>query len=197
MGVKYSVQRVAAVACVLVATHAAAQAGEAITVREKYFAVSGSTGLELYTSIGHSGPKNAIAHTSHTLKWSKRFDEEGGGCRLVGVRPVVTITYTLPKPAGKLSAATRKRWDVFIAGVRKHEEEHGRMIRQMVAATVASLGDVHVADDPTCSKVKRETNRRIAEAASAHKERSREFDRIEQSDGGNVHRLVLALVNGT
>jgi predicted secreted Zn-dependent protease len=72
---------------------------------------------------------------------------------------------------------------------------HGRMIREMIEQSRAKLTGIAFADDPDCTKVKREAHRLFEEATEAHKARSREFDRIEQSDGGNVHRLVLALVN--
>ena len=194
---KFTMRRFFAIACLLPGMNLAVHASEAVTVREKHFAISGSTGADLYASIGRNGPHNAIAHTSYTLTWSRRrLVPEGGGCRLAAARPIVTITYTYPKPGGKLPAATRKLWDAFIAGVRKHEEEHGRMIREMLADLRASIADITIADDPACRKAKLEMTRRVKDATLAQKQRSRAFDRIELSDGGTVHRLVMALVNG-
>jgi predicted secreted Zn-dependent protease len=194
MRMKISVRAFAA-ACLLMAMTAVGQADAAFTIKEKHFAVSGSTGLELYESIGRNGPGNAIAHTSYAMQWFKKFNEEGGGCRLLRARPVVTITYTLPKPSGKLAPVLRKRWDAFIVGVRKHEEEHGRMIREMIAQAETSIAGAYVADDLSCRKAKRAVLDRVEKIALTYKERSRAFDRVEQSNGGNVHRLILALVD--
>lgn len=163
--------------------------------RHKTYAISGSSGIELYESIGRNGPKGSIAETRFNLKWLRLFDEEGGDCRLVRFRPQLTITLVLPKPSGKLPSWLQRKWDPFIAGVIKHEEEHVRMIKAMVAATEASVAGAKVIDDPNCAKVKKEVSRRIDEAIAGYKAMSREFDRVELSDGGNVHRLILALVN--
>jgi predicted secreted Zn-dependent protease len=191
---KFCVRSVTA-ACLLSATAGAGQAGATFTIKERYFAVSGSTGVELYESVGRNGPGNAIAHTSYAMQWFKKFNAENGGCRLLRARPVVTITYTLPRPSAKLAQALRKRWDAFSAGVRAHEEEHGRMIREMIAQAETAIAGTFVADDPSCSKAKREVLDRVDGIAQTYKQRSRDFDRVEQSNGGNVHRLILALVD--
>jgi predicted secreted Zn-dependent protease len=197
MRLKFTMRRIFAAACILPGISLGAQAAEAVAVTEKHFAISGSTGTELYASIGRNGPNNAIAYTSYALKWSRRhLVPEGGVCRLAATRPTVTITYTYPKPKGKLPPATQKLWNTFMAGVREHEEVHGRMIREMLSELRASIADIAIADDANCRKAKREMTRRVEEATRAHKERSRAFDRVELSDGGTVHGLVMALVNG-
>lgn len=163
--------------------------------REKPYAISGSSGIALYESIGSNGPKGAIAETRFDLTWQRLFDEEGGSCSLVRFRPKLAITIVLPKPSGRLSPALRRKWDVFIAGVRKHEQQHVRMIKEMVPQTEAAVAGAKVDNDRNCAKVKREVSRRIDEAIAGYKARSRDFDRLELSEGGNVHRLILALVN--
>ena len=65
----------------------------------------------------------------------------------------------------------------------------------MLAELRASIADITIADDATCQKAKREMTRRVKDATRAQKERSRAFDRVELSDGGTVHQLVMALVN--
>lgn len=172
-----------------------AGAQEKSTDKVKTYAISGATGFELYTSIGEHGPKGAIAQTTYALTWRRLFDEEGGSCRLVWARPQLAVIYTYPKPSGKLSPKLQPLWDRFIAGVRKHEEEHGRMIREMVAETAKNIAGASVANDGNCAKVKREVTRLIDDAKRTYKTRSRQFDHVELSEGGNVHRLILALVN--
>ena len=174
-------------------TSAGAQAKTADGV--KSYVITGSSGFELYTSIGAHGPKGAIAQTAYKLTWRRLFDEEGGSCRLVSARPELAIVYTFPKPSGKLSPKLRTLWDRFISGVRIHEEQHASMIREMVAETAKQIAGASVANDKTCAQVKRVVSRRIDAAKQAYKERSRGFDRVELSEGGNVHRLILALVN--
>lgn len=172
----------------------AAQADEP-RVGQKTYAISGSSGIELYESIGSKGPKDAIAETRYTLTWRRLFDEEGGDCRLVRFRPELAIVVVLPKPSAPLSPTLQRKWERFIAGIRKHEDVHVRMIREMIPATEAAVAGAKVENDKTCAKVKKEVSSRIDAAIANYKARSRDFDRQELSDGGNVHRLILALVN--
>lgn len=191
------IMRLAVTACCLFAVGGSGQAAE--QVKETFYPISGQTGIELYTSIGENGPNNsgqgAIAHTLYKLKWARLFDERGGDCYLVSARPDLSITYVYPKPKEKLTPDMSRRWSKFIEGIRTHEQQHAVMIREMVKRTQTAIAGAVVTDDPTCSKVKREVSRRIDEATAGHKARSRLFDRVELSEGGPVHRLILALVN--
>lgn len=38
--------------------------------------------------------------------------------------------------------------------------------------------------------------KRLGEISRAQRQKSRDFDKAELSDGGNVHQLILNLVNG-
>jgi predicted secreted Zn-dependent protease len=197
LGVQITVKRIAGFCAAVLATSfpPVVQAAEAFVVKEKHYEISGSTGIELYESVGRNSPAKAIAHTYYTIQWFKSYDRKNGSCRMTKARPEVVITYLYPKP-GKLPPDLRRRWDTFIAGVRVHEEVHGRMIREMTEQSRVKLTGIEFAGDANCAKVKREAHRLFAEATEAYKANSREFDRVEQRDGGNVHRLVLALVNG-
>ncbi|PYE88419.1 DUF922 domain-containing Zn-dependent protease [Phyllobacterium leguminum] len=168
--------------------------------RIETYAVSGRTPIELYRSIGENGPKLSlgptIAYTTFDLKWSRKYVPEGGGCRLARAVPHLTIIYKLPKPSGSLPPDTQKRWDVFIAGIKAHERVHGEMILDMVKKIEAVSIGLTVADDPGCRKIREELTKRLAALSQQQRSKSRDFDKREMSDGGNVHRLVLGLVNG-
>ena len=164
------------------------------------YAVAGQTGPELYASIGERGPKlgttRVIAHTNFKLTWVRDYKPKGGACVLVSARPKLIITYTLPKPSGPLPAAVQKNWAVFAAGLAAHEKVHGDTIVDMVHKIEAATIGLSVADDPGCSKIRTEMNRRLAEISLAQRQASRDFDRVEFGAGGNLQQLVLAFVNG-
>jgi predicted secreted Zn-dependent protease len=92
------------------------------------YAVSGQTAEELYISIGEKGPvigadkKRAIALTNFKLTWQRDYQPQGGACVLKTAKPKLIITYTMPKPAGKLAAAVQARWDAFATGLITHEK---------------------------------------------------------------------------
>ncbi|WP_173931173.1 DUF922 domain-containing protein [Chelativorans sp. Marseille-P2723] len=164
------------------------------------YAVSGRTGIQLYRSIGVNGPKvangRAIAYTDFRLTWKRDYQPRDGGCMLASARPNLVITYRLPKVSGTLPAKTRRLWESFIAGVEAHERVHGQIIVDVVRKIQAVSVGLADRDDPDCSKVRAELQRRLVPLVAELKERSRLFDREELSSGGNVHRLVLGLVNG-
>ena len=168
----------------------------------KTYAISGATGPELYESIGGKGPLlggkvRTIAHTTFDLKWSRKYEPQpDGSCKLVSAKPFLTITYTLPKPGQKLQPGTAARWDAFIGGMTTHEKVHGQHIRELVDEILAVTIGFSQANDPGCKKIREAIKTPLAAASQRQRERSRDFDRVEMSSGGNVHQLILALVNG-
>jgi predicted secreted Zn-dependent protease len=167
----------------------------------EHYAITGATGIELYRSIGERGPKvgigRAIAYTDFDLLWSRDYRPQAdGSCVLASARPSLSITYRLPKPSSELPPATRRLWDVFIAGVEKHERVHGEIILDMARQIEAVSVGLRAENDPGCQKVRAELQRQLAVISEERHRRNREFDRMELSEGGNVHQLILALVNG-
>lgn len=167
----------------------------------EHYRVSGASGIDLYRSIGQNGPNvgvgRVIAYTDFNLLWSRDYrPQPDGSCTLVTARPSLTITYRLPRASGDMPAETRRRWDVFVAGVVAHEKVHGEFIVDLVKAIEAVSVGLSAPDDPGCQKVRAELQSRLGPLSQEQRRRSREFDRVEMSEGGNVHQLILALVNG-
>lgn len=165
------------------------------------YSVTGRSGPELYQSIGARGPKLAIgvrsiAHTSFALTWSRKYENRGDACVLASARPKLIITYVLPKAAHALPAPVQKNWDGFVAGVKEHERVHGDFIVDMVRQIEAATVGLTVPGDPKCRKIREEMTKRLGALSSEQRRRSRDFDRDELNPGGNVHTLILQLVNG-
>lgn len=165
------------------------------------YAISGQSGAELYRSIGEKGPKlgiaRAIAYTNFKLTWGLRdYKPRGKDCVLTAGRPKLIVTYTLPKPSGSLPPAVRKNWETFIAGVAAHEKVHGASMVQMVHDIQAATDGLTVADDPKCSKTRAEVVKRLDAISKARVLASRDFDRVEFGNGGNLQKLVFSLVTG-
>ncbi|MCF6368661.1 DUF922 domain-containing Zn-dependent protease [Rhizobium halophilum] len=164
------------------------------------YGIRGATGIELYRSIGERGPAagvQAIAHTSFRLTWTRDYrPQPDGACVLAVAKPKLTITYTLPKAPENLPQAVQESWTRFIAGVEKHERVHGEQIIEMVKGIqVFSLG-LRAEDDPKCQKVRASLQAQLKQFSDERVRQSREFDDVELTEGGAVHQLILALVNG-
>lgn len=180
------------------AAHAAWQAVEQVET----YAIQGRTGAALYESIGERGPEvgggkvRTIAHTNFKLTWRRKYENQGKACTLVSAVPKLIITYTLPKPSEQLPPPARASWQTFIAGIENHERVHGDHIKDMVTAIEAATVGLSVPDDPKCQKIRAVMTGRLSELSQAQRRKSRDFDEDEMSEGGNVHQLILALVNG-
>ena len=165
------------------------------------YAVAGRSGPDLYASIGARGPKvgglrRAIAYTDFKLTWTRKYENRDGACVLASALPKLIITYRLPRAGQPLPQPTQSNWDVFVAGVARHERVHGDLIKQLVAKIEAATVGLIVAADPECRKIRLEMTKRLAALSQAQRQQSRDFDRLELSEGGNIHQLVLQLVNG-
>lgn len=167
----------------------------------EHYNVSGRTGIDLYRSIGENGPNvgvgRVIAYTDFKLLWSRDYQNRSdGSCVLASARPSLTITYRLPKAIGEMPDSTRRLWQAFSDGVVAHEKVHGEFIVDLVKAIEATSVGLTAPNDPDCNKVRAELQSRLGPLSQQQRARSRDYDAVEMRDGGNVHRLVLALVNG-
>ncbi|WP_245292338.1 DUF922 domain-containing Zn-dependent protease [Rhizobium sp. 9140] len=164
------------------------------------YAIPGKTGAELYASIGERGPllgaNRVIAHTRFKLTWRRDYQRQGNDCLLATAIPRLIIVTTLPKPAAKLSAPVHASWTTFIDGVRRHEAVHGDYVRDLVAKIETATIGLRQTDDPGCTKIKTEMNRRLGAISNERRDLDRAFDQAEFTEGGAVHALILALVNG-
>lgn len=187
-------------ACLALSPAAARGEWQAVEKVQTY-QIAGLSGPELYASIGERGPKvggltRAIAHTSFKLTWTRKYETQGDACVLVSAMPKLAITYTLPEPSKPLPSAAQEHWETFISGVHRHELVHGDFIKEMVRKIEAATVGLTVPADPKCRKIKAEMTKRLGALSNAQRQQSREFDRAELSNGGNVHQLILQLVNG-
>lgn len=165
------------------------------------YSISGKTGPDLYASIGERGPKvgigRAIAFTNFKLTWRRDYQPQpDGGCTLVSALPRLVISYHLPRPSQKLGEPVAGNWRTFLEGVTRHERVHGEMIVDMVREIEAFSVGLSVPDDPACKKIRTKLTERLAQISLAQRQKSRDFDRAEMSEGGAVHQLVLTFVNG-
>lgn len=184
----------------LIGASGMAHAGWKPVERIESYNITGRTGIELYRSIGEKGPNigvgRAIAYTDFKLLWSRDYrPQPDGSCTLVTARPSLTITYRLPKAPVDLPATTQRAWKTFLDGIAAHEKIHGDIIIEMVRQIEAISVGLSAPDDPSCQKVRQALQSRLGPLSQEQRRKSREFDREEMRDGGNVHRLILALVN--
>lgn len=164
-----------------------------------YYAISGTTGKALYQSIGRKGPvisgnRRTIAITNWDLKWRRDYQAQGSSCKLVSALPFVTITYTLPKPAQKLTGSAAQKWARFSKGIQAHEKVHGDLVKELANRIIEATVGLTVENDNGCKKIREEVLRRVKTEFEIYKLDNSAFERSEMGAGGNVRDLVLGLV---
>lgn len=191
--------RMSALAAGLTLTVGASAAAEGVSFRTEYYGISGKTGGELYASMVSRSPRGGlssrmIARTFYRqIDWQTKLEPRNGVCRLALAKPRLAVTYTYPKPSESLSPVLKQRWNRFITAIRKHEENHGRIAREMVSVATTSLKGLEMPNDPSCSKTRAEISRRVDAVRRLYEARQVTFDKVEHGDGGNVTSLILAL----
>jgi predicted secreted Zn-dependent protease len=193
--------RTIAIVLALVAALACPQAGVAsvkFQTKVVTYRISGATGRALLDQMDRHGPKHgfltrAIAQTRYSIDWAVDWREEAGTCRVFGASATLSIKYTFPEVTGDLPPELERRWKRFLPGVRKHELEHGRIARAMVAAAEKSVSALTRRNDRSCRKTRAEMKKRIDRIYASYEARQFAYDRAEHAPGGRVERLVTML----
>lgn len=192
----YSIACIAAACSVFAGT---ASADVKVRVQRANYDIVGTSGAALLQQMDRKGPKHggmlarAIAQTRYNVDWDIKWDSSNGVCRARAVNADLAIHYTYPRMAGNASPDLKRSWAKFLNGVQKHEQQHGAIAKQMVAAAQRSVAGLAVANDSGCHRSKAEAKRRTDAIYAQHEGRQVQFDKKEHSPGGNVERLVMEL----
>jgi predicted secreted Zn-dependent protease len=107
--------------------------GVQLTQRIEYktYAVSGCNVDDISSSLRSSTNQSSagryeVGVTSSTTRYSYKYQEQGGSCRLNGASITSDITVMLPELPNQqgISADTLGRWQAFMAALRTHEQGH-------------------------------------------------------------------------
>jgi predicted secreted Zn-dependent protease len=172
-----------------------------ITLTERYYPVRGTTGLELIEEMDRIGPKqgfmsHAIAQTVYSLQYGADYSASGGVCRVKKTRVKLDITQIFPKLVDRPSPSLARRWKRFMAGVRRHEDTHVRIARDLAHVSERTILRTVTRDDPNCRRMRALLKRTIRGIYADYDARQNAFDRKEHRRGGHIDRLVMALVDG-
>ena len=128
------------------------------------YAVSGSSGSELRSSLNASGPvavddnRRYDAVTNWSMQWSFRMRNDGVACTLTTATIQITITTVLPELSSPddLSTDLLARWQRYLDALRGHESGH--VARELDGArTLKSLLE-QTPPAPTCPELGRQLN---------------------------------------
>ena len=107
--------------------------GVTLTQRIEYktYAVSGCNADDISSSLRRSTTQSAagryeVGVTTSTTRYSYKYEESGGQCRLKGAAITSDISVMLPELPNQqgVSSETIARWQAFLAALRTHEQGH-------------------------------------------------------------------------
>lgn len=178
-----------------------ALAGVKVKERTSTYGIAGRSGEDLIAAMDRKGPRHgfltrAIAQTRYSVGWTIEWGETRTACRVKRADGELSITYFYPKVTSPMSADLGRRWTRFMSGVRRHEQMHGTMARQMAKAVERSISGLTIRDDPGCVKARREAKRRMSAVYADYEARQVAYDAREHRTGGPVEKLITALEAG-
>ncbi|HWK65486.1 MAG TPA: DUF922 domain-containing protein [Rhizobiaceae bacterium] len=183
--------------CVLFTGSATAEVK--VSVQRKNYDITGTNGAALLDAMDKRGPKHgfltrAIAQTGYTVGWEIEWAMANGTCRVKDATAELAVTYTFPRVVSRLPPELNRRWSRFMDGVRKHEETHGKLARQMVRAAEREVSGMSMRNDPDCTKSRSAVKQKLAAIYADYEARQVQFDSKEHREGGRVEGLVDALL---
>lgn len=186
----------------LAATTPSALARPVVRVTIEEYVVDGRTGAELMAEIRRKGPRHgimtrAMAQTRYGLAFDLDAAPRRGQCRVLRAEVRLDITYHYPRLARPLSPAMQKRWQAFLAGVRRHEEGHGDLARRMAAEVERAL--LRMAEPggrEACAIIRQKAPRLAERIFERYETMQKRYDAAEHRNGGPIDQLVERLVRG-
>lgn len=122
--------------------------GVQLTQRIEYktYAVSGCNADDISSSLRRSTNQSSagryeVGVTTSTTRYSYRYEESGGQCRLKGAAISADITVTLPELPNQqgVSGDTLARWQAFLSALRMHEQGHVDIILKSAGVIKATF----------------------------------------------------------
>lgn len=167
-------------ACLATAPQAAAQ--PEFTTKYVYYAISGTTPLEIYRSMLKRGPRvegaKAYAATSAESAQSGKL-QQGDTCHIEDYRLRIDFEIKLPRVKNEkvLSSGDRSRWQEFSRFLKKHEETHRSIWLACATELETKIRTVKAA---TCAEAEKKSQSLWEATRKACSKKHDAFDAAEQ-----------------
>jgi len=152
----------------------------AITAREQYYDIDGSSAGALRNQISRLGPKDESgksqdALTVWSIEWGYGTAQRDDSCVLRDVKVTLNVSVTLPrwKPPATATADVRKKWQAYLTAVRLHEAGHRTIAERNAREVMAALTPLRGA---TCDKLSNEATRTAERIVADGRARNRAYD---------------------
>jgi predicted secreted Zn-dependent protease len=152
----------------------------AVTAREQYYDIDGSSAGALRNQISRLGPKDESgksqdALTVWSIEWGYGTAQRGDSCVLRDVKVTLNVSVTLPRwqPPATATAELRKTWQAYLKAVRLHEAGHRTIAERNAREVMAALTPLR---GGTCDKLSDEATRTAERIVADGRARNRAYD---------------------
>jgi predicted secreted Zn-dependent protease len=161
------------------------QAAVGITERLERYAISGSTPSDLRREMNSKGFRDNggqifDGYTRWDITWRYRYNNFGNACAIVSVATRVTVTITLPKWDGEITADndTRSQWSRYLAALELHERGH----RQLAIDAAKEIDRVISGMNGKCSTLEARANGAGDAILNRYRQLQLDYDRDTNHD---------------
>src|SRR6266581_9526343 len=152
----------------------------AVTAREQYYDIDGSSAGALRNQISRLGPKDETG-TSHdaltvwSLEWTYGTAQRGDSCALKDVRVTLNVSVTLPRwtPPATATARLKDSWRTYLRNVKVHEGGHRTIAERNARELMTALTPLRGA---SCESLSQEATRLAERIVADGRARNRAYD---------------------
>jgi len=152
----------------------------AITAREQYYDIDGSSAGALRDQIRRLGPKDESgkshdALTVWSLEWTYGTAQRGDSCALRDVKVTLDVSVTLPRwtPPSTASPKLTESWRTYLRNVKLHEAGHRTIAEQNARDLTTALTTLR---GTSCERLSDEATRMAERIVADGRARNRAYD---------------------
>src|SRR5437867_1748950 len=152
----------------------------AITAREQYYDIDGSSAGALRDQIRRLGPKDESgkshdALTVWSLEWSYGTAQRGDSCALRDVKVTLDVSVTLPRwtPPSTASPKLTESWRTYLRNVKLHEAGHRTIAERNARDLTTALTTLR---GTSCERLSDEATRMAERIVADGRARNRAYD---------------------
>ncbi len=170
-------------------------AGKTVKISEQtsFYLIDGRTAPAFALSMSKRGPysrhhrRRAWATASKDMTYQITRKRNSKGCKVVGVKVKLKITYKLPKLRSLkgVSRRHRNKWNKMYSLLNRHERVHGKNYRRFAYRIKRAL--LKLRKEPSCRSLDRKAAKLVKRLNAADQAINRKFD---ANDGKNYRRMV-------
>jgi predicted secreted Zn-dependent protease len=167
-----------------------------VATKTRFYGISGDSPRELAEQMNRKGPysreyrRRVWATAARETTWKVSHRTHKGKCRVNKATIKMQIIYTLPqlRHEHRKKRSLQRVWSAMSAILKRHEEGHGRLYRQLASEMKTRL--LRLKPQRNCRKLEQEASALVKSLFKQDKQRNERFERKEAPTYRRMARIV-------